>query len=70
MRRPFGWFDFSPEAQALLRDQPARFERMELSDGPVAQGRLMPGPKIVHRQPDLFAEPEAAADPDQMELFG
>ena len=70
MKRPFGWADLTPEAKALLRNQPHKFERMELTDGPVAQGRLMAGPVIVSRQPDLFGTPDADDGDETLELFG
>lgn len=63
-RLPFGWHALSPEAEALLRDQPHRFERVTLTDGPVAHGRLFAGPAPKPAQLDLFSTnpPEDAGD--------
>ena len=71
-RLPFGWSELSPEAQTLLREQPDRFERVTLADGPVAHGKLFRTPRTVTPQLDLFGdEPELSnsTPEDQGELF-
>ena len=68
-RLPFGWSELSPEAQALLREQPDRFERVTLTDGPVAHGKLFRTPRTVTPQLDLFQDEQPDEPLDQQELF-
>jgi hypothetical protein len=68
-RLPFGWNELSPEAQTLLREQPDRFERVTLTDGPVAHGKLFRTPRTVTPQLDLFGDEPEPTDHATGDLF-
>lgn len=71
MKRDRRRFALSPEAEALLSDADGRWERLELADGPAAQG-LVPGIRREGSMPLHGPEsglPVDLRDPDTLELF-
>ncbi len=65
-KRMHGWHPLSQEARALIRDNPGKWDYVELWDGAAAQSNAFGATK---RPPDLLTvleEPAEKPDPAQM----
>lgn len=70
MKRDRRQFALSAEAEALLTDGSGRWERLDLADGPAAQG-MVPGVRgRPFRPAPVVSEPEDARDDKTADLFG